>query len=106
MDSLLICPNCGLINEIIINNDKISFKDTNRETTYFAYKRINHFNEWLAQFQAKETTDIPKEIFDKIFYELKKLKITDYSTINYKLIRSILKKLIIINIMNIYTTYY
>ena len=93
LDSLLICPNCGLINEIIINNDKISFKDTNRETTYFAYKRINHFNEWLAQFQAKETTDIPKEIFDKIFYELKKLKITDYSTINYKLIRSILKKI-------------
>jgi len=93
LESLLICPTCGLINEIIINNDKISFKDTNRETTYFAYKRINHFNEWLAQFQAKETTDIPKEIFDKIFIELKKLKITDYSTISYKLIRSILKKI-------------
>ena len=93
LESFLICPNCGIINDIIINNDKISFKDTNRETTYFAYKRINHFNEWLAQFQAKETTEIPKDIYDNIFIELKKLKITDYSTISYKLIRSILKKI-------------
>ena len=22
---------------------------------------MNHFNEWLAQFQAKETTEIPTE---------------------------------------------
>ena len=93
LESLLICPECGLVNDIIINTDKISFKDTNRETTYFAYKRINHFNEWLAQFQAKETTDIPNEIYENIFKELKKLKIDDYSVINYKLIRSILKKI-------------
>ena len=26
----------------------------------------------LAQFQAKETTDIPKEIYDEILVELKK----------------------------------
>jgi hypothetical protein len=31
---------------------------TPREVSYYAYKRINHFNEWLAQFQAKECTDI------------------------------------------------
>ena len=26
------------------------------------YKRINHFNEWMAQFQAKESTFVPEEI--------------------------------------------
>ncbi|NQY31278.1 MAG: hypothetical protein HRT69_17650 [Flavobacteriaceae bacterium] len=41
----------------------------------FAYKIINHFNEWLAQFQAKESTEIPKEVFDKIILEIKTLPI-------------------------------
>jgi len=92
-ECLLFCQNCGIIKSILLNLEKIQYKDSNRETTYFAYKRINHFNEWLAQFQAKETTDIPQEIFDGIFKELKKLKIIDYKNIDYKLIRSILKKL-------------
>ena len=30
---------------------------------------MNHFNEWLAQFQAKETTDIPDEVYGHIFLE-------------------------------------
>ena len=62
VDSLLICEKCGYTNNIIINSEKVSYKDPPRESSYFAYKRINHFNEWLAQFQAKETTDIPEEV--------------------------------------------
>jgi len=92
-ECLLFCEKCGLIKNILLNLEKIQYKDSNRETTYFAYKRINHFNEWLAQFQAKETTDIPQAIYSGIFQELKKLKITNYKNIDYKLIRSILKKL-------------
>ena len=62
IDSLLICEECGYTDSIIINSEKVSYKDPPRESSYFAYKRINHFNEWLAQFQAKETTDIPEEV--------------------------------------------
>ena len=63
IDSKLLCEECGYTQGIIINSEKISYKDPPRESSYFAYKRINHFNEWLAQFQAKETTDIPEEVY-------------------------------------------
>ena len=32
----------------------------------------------IAQFQAKETTEIPKEVFDGILNEIKKERITGY----------------------------
>ena len=64
-----------------------------REISYFAYKRINHFNEWLAQFQAKETTDIPMNVYTDVLKELQKNKHIDISNITNKQIREILKKL-------------
>ena len=42
----------------------------------------------MAQSQGKETTDIPEEIFDKIYMELKKNKVTNMATLNYEKIRS------------------
>ena len=71
-DGKMICPNCGDEKFILIDSDKPSYKEPPRELSYFAYKRINHLNEWLAQFQAKESTDIPQEVYDKILLELKK----------------------------------
>tara|TARA_B100001094_G_C18180378_1_gene800559 strand:+ start:209 stop:1285 length:1077 start_codon:yes stop_codon:yes gene_type:complete len=93
VDSLLICEKCGYTDSIIINSEKISYKDPPRESSYFAYKRINHFNEWLAQFQAKETTDIPEEVYKGIISELKKNKFLDIQELSYKNMREILKKL-------------
>ena len=93
VDSLLICEDCGYTDSIIINSEKISYKDPPRESSYFAYKRINHFNEWLAQFQAKETTDIPEEVYKGILVELKKNKFINVQELSYKNMREILKKL-------------
>jgi hypothetical protein len=89
----VICKNCGDETEILIDSDKPSYKDPPREVTYFSYKRINHFNECLAQFQAKETTDIPQEVYDKIILELKKERIKDMTKLTSAKIRQILKKL-------------
>ena len=89
----MICIKCGDETKILIDSDKPSFKDPPREICYFAYKRINHFNEWLAQFQAKESTDIPKEIYNEILFELKKERINDISKLTQKKLREILKKL-------------
>ena len=89
----VICNKCGEETNIIIDSDKPSYKDPPREVTYFSYKRINHFNEWLAQFQAKETTEIPKDVYDVILDELKKERINDISLLTTKKIREILKKL-------------
>ena len=76
-----------------MDSDKPSYKDPPREVSYYAYKRINHFNEWLAQFQAKECTDIPQEIYDQILVELKKERITHLDNLKPAKIREILKKI-------------
>tara|TARA_B100000989_G_scaffold297618_1_gene283872 strand:+ start:1015 stop:2238 length:1224 start_codon:yes stop_codon:yes gene_type:complete len=89
----MICPNCGDEIFILIDSDKPSYKEPPREVSYFAYKRINHFNEWLAQFQAKESTDIPQDVYDQILLELKKERITDMKLLLPGKLREILKKL-------------
>ena len=92
-DGKMICPNCGDEKFILIDSDKPSYKEPPRELSYFAYKRINHLNEWLAQFQAKESTDIPQEVYDKILLELKKERMDDISQLSTQKLREILKKL-------------
>ena len=89
----MICNKCGDESFILIDSDKPSYKEPPREISYFAYKRINHFNEWLAQFQAKESTDIPQEVYNQIISELKKERIEDMKTLTPIKLREILKKL-------------
>ena len=36
----------------------------------------------LSQFQGKESTDIPNEVYDKILVELNKSRVRDLSKIN------------------------
>jgi len=92
-EAMFTCINCGSQQFILMDSDKPSYKDPPREVSYYAYKRINHFNEWLAQFQAKESTDIPQDVFDSILIELKKERIIDTNNIKGTKIREILKKL-------------
>ena len=92
-DGEIMCKVCGYTEDIMIVTEKSSFNDPPREVSYFAYKRINHFNEWLAQFQAKETTELPDTIYRDVYDELSKNIDFDIKSINYKSIREILKKL-------------
>jgi hypothetical protein len=92
-EALFTCTECGYQEHVLIDSDKPSYKDPPREVSYYAYKRINHFNEWLAQFQAKESTEIPTEVYDAICAELKKERIMDYRTLSRQKVREILKKL-------------
>ena len=92
-DGIQICNQCGNQEFILIESDKPSFKDPPLEVCYFSYKRINHFNEWLAQFQAKESTEIPDEVYEKMIAEIKKERIKDLSKLDTKKIRSYLKKI-------------
>jgi len=89
----LTCLKCGHQEFILIDSDKPSYKDPPREVSYYAYKKINHFNEWLAQFQAKESTEIPNEVYDAILIQLKKEKITDMSSLKQSKLREILRKM-------------
>ena len=92
-EALYNCPSCGNQEFILMDSDRPSYKDPPRETSSYAYKRINHFNELLAQFQAKESTEIPQEVFDSILAELKKERFTDLSKLTIKKTREILRKL-------------
>jgi len=92
-EAYISCSACGYQDFVLIDSDKPSYKDPPREVSYYAYKRINHFNEWLAQFQAKESTEIPQEVFDAILFELKKERITNMATLKRSTLREILKKI-------------
>ena len=91
--SELSCSKCGHTKDIIIVTEKNSYADPPREISYFAYKRINHFNEWLAQFQAKEKTELPNEIYSDIYKELNKNIYYNPKDLKYKDVREILKRL-------------
>jgi len=92
-DGIVHCTNCSCVEHILVDHDRPSYKDPMREISYFAYKRINHLNEWLSQIQGKETTEIPEEIYDQILMEIKKQQITNMADIKTSKIREILKKL-------------
>jgi hypothetical protein len=91
-EGIIYCRKCFTVENIITDNEKPSYKDPPKEISYFSYKRINHFSEWLNQIQGKETTDIPDEVFNKIIVELSKQRIYDLSSVTPAKIREILKK--------------
>jgi predicted nucleic acid-binding Zn-ribbon protein len=92
-EAMLYCTECGMTEFILIDSDRPSYKDPPRESSYYAYKRINHFNELLAQFQAKGSAEIPQDIIDMIVTEFKKQRITDFKNIKYRQMREVLRKL-------------
>jgi len=85
-ESTYICTICGNSENIIIDDDK-------QQKDYSPYRRLNHFREWLNQFQAKQTPDIPEQVFIDIVRELNKNRITDLSLLNRTNIKTILKKI-------------
>jgi hypothetical protein len=92
-EAKLGCPSCGHEEFILVDSEKPSYKDPPREITYFAYKKQNHFNEWLAQFQAKENTDIPQDVIEAVLGELRKERISDPKRVKKEKILEILRKL-------------
>jgi hypothetical protein len=92
-EGMLICNNsdCACQFHYLIENEKPSYKEPPKEICFYAYKRINHFREILAQFQAKETTHIPNDILENIQNQIKKERI-QLETITNKKTKEILKK--------------
>lgn len=89
---VMICNKCSQIYPFLIEHEKPSYKEPPKEIAFYAYKRINHFREILAQFQAKETTQIPDEVIENIKNQIRKERITLKHMTNQKA-KDILKKL-------------
>lgn len=92
-DGCIYCTECFTQEYILIDHEKPSYKDPPKEIIYYAYKRINHFNEWLNQIQGKETTEIPEDVYDMILLEIKKEKISNMAVLRKEKVKNILKKL-------------
>jgi hypothetical protein len=91
-EAILVCPCCGDEITTLMESDKPSYHDPPHENMYFAYKRINHFKEQLAHFQAKETTKIPQGVFDAILVEFKKEKKTNLALLTRSTVKKYLQK--------------
>ena len=91
----LVCDSCGTIISTIIS-EELTYREeqeTSEKIINYSYKRENHFNEWLSQFQAQEMTCIPDEVIEQLRSELKKIKIKKLEDITHAKIRGLLKKL-------------
>ena len=92
-EGLLVCPKCGSEEYALVVSDFPSFRDPPKERNNYAYKKINHLNEILNQFQAKESTIIPEDVMNEVILELRKRRITNVADLSEEDIRQILKKL-------------
>ena len=91
-DGICICNNCSYSMKYLIENEKPSYKEPPKEVCFYAYKRINHLREILAQFQAKESTHIPIEVFENIKNQIKKERL-EIKDLTNKKTKEILKNL-------------
>jgi hypothetical protein len=91
-EGMLVCNHCGVSTHYLVDSDKPSYKEPPKEVCFYAYKRINHFREILAQFQAKETTQIPDDVLENIKTQIKKERINLEQMTNKKA-KDVLKKL-------------
>ena len=91
-EGIMVCNTCSRSIPYLIENEKPSYKEPPKEVCFYAYKRINHFKEILAQFQGKETTQIPPDVIENIKLQIKKERI-DLTQITNVKTKEILKKL-------------
>jgi hypothetical protein len=91
-EGAMVCSACSRSRPYLVENDKPSYKEPPKEVCFYAYKRINHFREILAQFQAKETTQIPLEVLEAMRQQIKKERI-QLSQLTNRKAKDILKKL-------------
>ena len=89
-----VCYDCGFCQQYI--SEELTYKEEQESSEIVfnnAYKRDNHLNEWILQFQGKESTNIPDEVLTQLRIELKKEKINDLKQITPNKVKSLLRKL-------------
>tara|TARA_Y100000748_G_scaffold148402_2_gene124097 strand:- start:530 stop:1687 length:1158 start_codon:yes stop_codon:yes gene_type:complete len=92
-EALLSCEECGVSSTYVdASSQSLGFSEE-VEYSAFSYRRVNHFVEWLNSFQARESTQIPQVILDKIMKKLFERRVNDVQAITPTMIRAILKDL-------------
>jgi len=88
-----VCMKCGYAEYYL--GEEVGYKEEQEmeKNVVYSYKRENHFNEWVSQFQAKESTNVPDEIISLLRNEFKKQKLKDLAEITHEKVKTLLKKL-------------
>lgn len=92
-EASIVCRECGLSKDWRDTSGGGEYMEEIEVLSPFAYKRINHFKEWVQQLQAKETTSPPDEVISALLEELRKARITETKEITPRRIKGYLKKL-------------
>ena len=92
VESVFVCPRCKLTRAYVQSTSSRIAYGEDVEFSSFLYKRSNHFQEWISQFQAKESAIIPDNVMAIIMDELLRRNIR-LKQIDAKLVRSVLKDL-------------
>ena len=91
--STMVCPQCAhAVPHMDNTRDTQPYSDTTEMTAYF-YKRPQHFEERLAQLQAKETTEVPKETLQAVMQALYDRGVRTCDAITIPMVRATLKDL-------------
>ena len=81
-----ICYECGNMYKLL-NQEKSTYKDLGRIniTTKYSYDRKNHFRNCINQFQAKQTTVIPPELYKNLdeYLDVNQLIVKGFDTLNH-----------------------
>lgn len=83
-EGVIVCKSCCNQERYLVEHEKPSYKEPPKEVNFYAYKRINHFREILAQFQAKESTQIDEEIIENVKKKISKERIEIHQLTNDK----------------------
>ena len=91
----LVCMKCGTCETFL--GEELTYQEeqevNEKMIVNCGYKKENHLNEWILQFQGRETTNIPDDVLEKLKIEFKKQKIKKISEISREKIKIYLKKL-------------
>ena len=71
-EAIVSCPKCGESDEIFIESDIPSQRETFTEKPKYPYKRIGHCIEKLNQFLCKGNANVPAEVFTTLDEEIEK----------------------------------
>lgn len=96
-ESELVCLGCGAARtHMEMSEHNITYDQESQQNSiinYFAYKRLNHFTEWLNSLQARENTEIPTEVLEAVRAEFRKERVSKRGDIKPSKVRAYLKKL-------------
>lgn len=70
----------------------LSYDDHRDIVQVYPYRRSNHFQEWLVQCQAKQSTPIPDAVYEQISTEMRKRRM-DAHALTSTMLKSIMKSL-------------